>query len=201
MKSTQKVYSLQDLSFLMDRKMKVGVLGGTFDPAHDGHIMISKRAIDAYGCDYVLWLVANQNPLKPKHARSIFERAEEAAVISDDSRIIVTTAEHDLATQYMYDSMSGLIKNFQNVEFVWMMGIDNVVDFPKWHRSDEIQKLCNIIIFDRPCSTRFVKLEDFGLKTHANLDNTEVKNIIIDRNDLYDVSSSEIRQKQKQLEL
>jgi nicotinate-nucleotide adenylyltransferase len=201
MKSTQKVHSLQDLSFLKGAKMKVGVLGGTFDPAHDGHIMISKRALDIYDCDYVLWLVANQNPLKPKNDRTIFERAKLSTEIVDDSRIIVTTTEQDLDTQYMYDSMSGLIQKFLNVEFVWMMGIDNVVNFPMWHRSAEIPKLCNIIIFDRPCSTRFANLEDFGLKPNANLDNTTVKNIIIDRNDLYDVSSSEIRQKQKELEL
>ena len=96
--------------------------------------------------------------------------------------------------------MSCLIKNFPNIEFTWMMGIDNVVDFPKWHRSSEIPKLCNIIIFDRPCSTRDVNPADFGLKPTVNLDNTEVKNIIIDRNDLYDISSTQIRRKQEELE-
>lgn len=201
MKSTQKFYSLQDLSFMNRSKTKVGVLGGTFDPAHSGHIMVSKRALDVYDFDYVIWLVAKQNPLKPKNDKNIFERAELAAKIAiEDSRIIVSTAEHDLNTQYIYDSLSGLIQHFPNIEFTWMMGIDNVVDFPKWHRSSEIPKLCNIMIFDRPCSARFANLEEFGLKTHANLDNTEVKNIIIDRNDLHDISSTKIRQQQKEME-
>ena len=201
MKSTQKIYNLQDLSFLNESKIKVGVLGGTFDPAHSGHLMISKRALDFYNFDYVIWLVASQNPLKAKNSKSIFERAELAVREAADDRIIISTAEHDLATQYMYDSMSGLIKKFPNIEFTWMMGIDNVANFSKWHRSDEILKLCDIIIFDRPCSARFINLEDFGLKTQANLDNTEVKNIIIDKNDLYDISSTQIRQKQREIRI
>jgi len=200
MKSTQKIYNLQDLSFLNESQIKVGVLGGTFDPAHSGHLMISKRALDFHHFDYVIWLVASQNPLKAKNSKSVFERAELAVKEADDDRIIISTAEHDLKAQYMYDSMSGLIEKLPNVEFIWMMGIDNVANFPKWHRSDEIPKLCNIIIFDRPCSERFVNLEDFGLKAKANLDNTEVKNIIIDNNDLYNISSTQIRQKQQEIE-
>ncbi len=201
MKSTQKIYGLQELNFLNNGKVKVGVLGGTFDPAHTGHLMISKRALDFYNFDYVIWLVANQNPLKKKNERNIFKRAEQSLSIVDDDRILVSIVEHDFDTQYMYDSMSCLIKHFPNVEFTWMMGIDNIVDFPKWHRSREIPKLCNIIIFDRPCATRDVNPKDFGLKPTGNLDNAEVHNIIIDRNDLYDISSTQIRQKQKELEL
>ena len=175
------------------------MLGGTFDPAHSGHLMISKRALDFYQFDYVIWLVASQNPLKAKSSKSIFERAELAIKAAYDDRIIISTAEHDLKTQYMYDSMSGLIDKLPNAEFTWMMGIDNVVDFPKWHRSNEIPKLCNIIIFDRPCSERFVNFEEFGLKPQANLDNTEVKHIIVDKNDLYDISSTQIRQEQREI--
>jgi nicotinate-nucleotide adenylyltransferase len=201
MKSTQKIYSLQELNFLNNSKVKVGVLGGTFDPAHRGHLMISKRAIGFHNFDYVIWLVANQNPLKKKNERSLFERAEKSLSIVDDNRILVSVVEHDFDTQYMYDSISCLIKYFPNIEFTWMMGIDNIVDFPKWHRSSEIPKLCNIIVFDRPCDTRDVDPKDFGLKPMANLDNAEVKNIIIDRNDLYDISSTQIRRKQKELEL
>ena len=197
MKFTQKVYSLQELNFLNKTQIKIGVLGGTFDPAHNGHLMISKRALSFYKFDYVIWLVAKQNPLKQKNKKNIFERAKSSLNIIDDKRILPSTAEHDFSTQYMYDSMSCLIKHFSNVEFTWMMGIDNVIFFPKWYRSREIPKLCNIIIFDRPCSNREVNPEDFGLKPITNLDNTKVKNIIIDRNDLYDVSSTQIRQNEK----
>lgn len=199
MKFKQKVYSLQELNFLNNKKVRVGVLGGTFDPAHAGHLMISKRALNFYKFDYVIWLVASQNPLKKRNIRDIFERANESLSIVDDERILVSTAEYDFGTQYTYDSMSYLIKKFPNAEFTWMMGIDNVVNFPKWYKSNEIIKLCNIIIFDRPCSTRDVNPEDFGLKPIASLDKTEVKNIIIDRNDLYDISSTQIRQKQEKL--
>ncbi|MDP5109885.1 MAG: ribosome silencing factor [Rickettsiaceae bacterium] len=200
MKSKQKIYSLQELNFLNKSKLKIGVLGGTFDPAHAGHLMISKRALSFYKFDYVVWLVANQNPLKQKSKKNIFARAEQALNIVDDSRILISTAEHDFGTKYMYDSMSCLIKHFPNVEFTWMMGIDNVINFRKWYRSSEIPKLCNIIIFDRPCSARGVNPADFGLKPTADLDNTAVKNIIIDTNELYDISSTQIRQKQKDLE-
>lgn len=200
MKSKQKVYSLQELNFLNKDKLKIGVLGGTFNPAHAGHLMISKRALNFHKFDYVIWLVANQNPLKPKNEKSIFARADQALNIVNDTRILISTAEHDYGTKYMYDSMSCLIKHFPNIEFTWMMGMDNVMDFPKWHRSSEIPTLCNIIIFDRPCSTRGINPADFGLKSTAGLDNTGVKNIMIDTNELYDISSTQIRQKQKDLE-
>jgi len=200
MKSKQKVYSLQELNFLKKNKLKIGVLGGTFDPAHTGHLMISKRALNFHKFDYVIWLVANQNPLKQKSKKNIFVRAQEALSVVDDTRILISTAEHDFGTKYMYDSMSCLIKFFPNIKFTWMMGVDNVVNFRKWHRSSEIPKLCNIIIFDRPCSVRGINPADFGLKPIVGLDNTEVNNIIIDTNDLYDISSTQIRQKQKELE-
>ena len=169
MKSTQKIYGLQELNFLNNGKVKVGVLGGTFDPAHTGHLMISKRALDFYNFDYVIWLVANQNPLKKKNERNIFKRAEQSLSIVDDDRILVSIVEHDFNTQYMYDSMSCLVKHFPNLEFTWMMGIDNIVDFPKWHRSREIPKLCNIIIFDRPCATRDVNPKDFNVLQSHNM--------------------------------
>lgn len=197
-----KFYSLQELNFLHHTTSKVGILGGTFNPAHIGHLMISKRALDFYKLDYVVWLVANQNPFKKKNQKNIFERANQSLnLIQDENRILVSTAEYDLNTIYTYDSISLLLRHFSGIEFTWMMGIDNVVNFSQWHRSDEIPKLCDIIIFDRLCSTRDINISDYGLKPSMNLDNVVPKDIIIDNNELYNISSTQIREQQKKRRL
>lgn len=193
----KKIYNLQDIKslFAQDRvkKYRVAVLGGTFNPAHVGHLMISKRALSYYQFDYVIWLVAQQNPLKPITEKNIFERANQAVEIIDEPKIIVSTIEYDFATQYMYDSMSNLISLFPNIEFTWMMGMDNVANFSKWYRSTDIPKLCDIIIFDRDCKERLDDITKFGLKPSRNLRNNKQNKIIIDRNKLYNISSTQIR--------
>ena len=122
MKITEKVYDLQSLNFLRDAKLKIGVLGGSFNPAHSGHLCISLRALQMFGLDYVIWLVANQNPLKEKYKAKIFSRAESALKIISHPRIIVSTAEYDLGTRYTYDTMRKMIVNFASSEILLVNG-------------------------------------------------------------------------------
>ena len=189
----QNIANLQALNFMHHLNLRIGVLGGTFDPAHAGHLMISIEALRAYRFDYVIWLVANQNPLKILNKKNIFARAESALEFALHPRIIVSTAEYDLGSCYIYDSLKALIQRFPTVEFSWLMGIDSAVSFRQWYRYREIPKLCDIIIFDRPVQTRLVNSSAFGLKSKATVAKTQTNNIIIHRKKLYNISSTQIR--------
>lgn len=199
MKVIKKIYNLQSLNFLRTTKFKIGVLGGSFDPAHYGHLIISKQAIDIYKCDYVIWLVANQNPLKPKYRHTIIERAEQAAMIVTHPKIIVASAEDDFGSQYLYHSLKKLIMYFSSNNFVWLMGVDNLSNFHKWYRFKEIPELCKIILFDRPVKQRFVNNSLFSLRFKPTLAKTQTNNIITHRGLMHDISSSKIKFSSKEL--
>lgn len=193
MKPTHNIMNLQALSYMRNSNLRVGVLGGTFDPAHIGHLMISMEALKFYKFDYVIWLVANQNPLKNSNRKNIFTRAKQAAKVANHPRIIVSTAEYDLGCYYIYDSLKALIQRFPTVKFSWLMGIDNAASFRDWYRYQEIPKLCDIIIFDRLVPTRLINSRDFALKANGTLAKTQTNNIIIHRKSLCAVSSTQIR--------
>lgn len=193
MKFTQDITNLQALSGMRHANLRVGILGGTFNPAHIGHLEISKEALKFYQLDYVIWLLANQNPLKNPNKKNIFLRAKQAAEIAIHPQIIVSTAEYDLGFYYTYDSLKALIQRFPTIKFSWLMGIDNMVNFHKWYRYKEIPKLCDIIVFDRPVITRLVNIRAFGLKPKGTLAKIQTNNIIIHRKSLYAVSSTQIR--------
>lgn len=197
MKFKPNVLNLQALNALHNMPIKVGVLGGSFDPAHDGHLMISKQALDFYHFDKVIWLVANQNPFKPK-GNDCYARAAQAANIAKyDNRIIVSTAEKELGMFYTYQSMEFLVKRFQSVQFTWLMGIDNLLDFKKWHRFSDLIKLCEIIIFDRPNTNRLINVDSILPNSQPGLDKTQKHHIIVHRGRLLDLSSTMIRESKK----
>lgn len=193
MKFTRNIANLQALNFMRHANLRIGVLGGTFDPAHLGHLMISKEALKTYNFDYIIWLVANQNPLKKQSKHTIFSRAKNALLVSNHPKIIVSTAEYDLGCYYIYNSLYQLTKRFGNIKFTWLMGIDNAKNFRKWHRYSDIINLCDIIIFDRLVSNRLVNISDFGLKAKGSLAKTQTNNIIINRKSLCNISSTQIR--------
>lgn len=193
MQATEKIYDLQSLNFMKNASLKVGILGGSFDPAHLGHTLISVEAIKAYGLDYVIWLVANQNPLKPTYKASPEQRLRQARLMAHHPRILVSSAEQDLKTFYIYDSLKMLKERFPNVDFTWLMGIDNLNTFHKWYKFSEIPNLCKIVIFDRSCRTRLVNKSHFWLKFKPIVAKTQTNNIIIHRGRMFPFSSSEIK--------
>lgn len=172
--------------------LKIGILGGTFNPAHFGHLSISIQALNYYNFDYVIWLVANQNPLKTK-SPDIFFRARKASEFVEHPKIIVSTAEYDLNYTYSFDSLSRLIKIFPSVRFTWLAGIDNISNFHRWYRNKELLNLCDIIIFDRPCTSRMINFNTLYLNKKAVLAKNKSSNIIIHRGRLCDLSSTAIR--------
>ncbi|MBT5048289.1 MAG: nicotinate-nucleotide adenylyltransferase [Rhodospirillaceae bacterium] len=134
---------------------RIGLLGGSFNPAHQGHLHISRYAIKALALDAVWWLVSPQNPLKSSADMApLGDRMAAADAIVNDRRIIVTDVEQRLGTRYTADTIAALNDCFPDKQFVWIMGADNLVQFPRWKSWRTLFSSVPIAIFDRaPYST------------------------------------------------
>ena len=133
---------------------RVGLLGGSFNPAHDGHRDISLAALAYLDLDEVWWLVSPQNPLKPvKGMASFEERLKSAEAVADHPRIKVTGIEATLGTQYTADTLRMLVTRFPSYRFVWLMGADNLAQIASWRDWTRIFHLTPIAVFDRPTYT------------------------------------------------
>ncbi len=139
----------------MARPRCIGLLGGSFNPAHHGHRQISLEALDRLDLDEVWWLVSPQNPLKSADGLAGYDRRlKHAAEIADHPRIIVSDIEKELGTRYTIDTIAALGERFAGDRFVWLMGADNLVQFPKWKRWRALFRAIPIAIFPRPTYSR-----------------------------------------------
>jgi nicotinate-nucleotide adenylyltransferase len=131
--------------------MRIGLLGGSFDPAHDGHLYVSQVALRQLRLDYVWWLVSPGNPLKPQPA-SLAARTQRARRLAKDRHIIVTDVESRLGTRFTIDTVTSLQRRFPQVDFVWLMGSDNLEQFSRWRRWRDIAACIPIAVVRRPGS-------------------------------------------------
>jgi nicotinate-nucleotide adenylyltransferase len=129
--------------------MRIGLLGGSFDPAHGGHLYVSEIARKALKLDYVWWLVSPGNPLKPA-PDALAVRLRRARLIAHPGYIFVTGIEARLGTRYTIDTIKALQKRFARVEFVWLMGSDNLEQFSHWRRWQDIAGRIPIAVIRRP---------------------------------------------------
>lgn len=128
----------------------VGLLGGSFNPAHAGHRHVSETALKLLRLDEVWWLVSPQNPLKPVRGMAPLEqRLAVARTAASHPRIRVTAIEQDLGTRYTADTLAALRRRFPNLRFVWLMGADNLDQIPRWDRWHRVFRGAAIAIFDR----------------------------------------------------
>ena len=129
----------------------VGLLGGSFNPAHEGHRHISLYALKMLGLDAVWWMVSPQNPLKSrKDMAPLAERMESARIASHHPKIHVTDIEQHLNTRYTADTLRALQAHFPRTHFVWLMGTDNLRQFHRWQEWQEIFKMVPVCVLDRP---------------------------------------------------
>lgn len=130
---------------------RIGLLGGSFNPAHHGHLHISRLAIEALHLHEVWWLVSPQNPLKPSAGMAPVERRlATARTLARDPRIRVTDLERRLGTRYTLDTLRAIRAAFPGLRFVWLMGADNLAQLPRWRRWRDILAECPVAVFDRP---------------------------------------------------
>ncbi len=133
---------------------KIGLLGGSFNPAHEGHRAISLAALAYLGLDEVWWLIAPQNPLKPpSEIAPLAERLREAKRVARHPRILISDLELRLRTRFTADTLRQIKRRLPQHRFVWLMGADNLAGIDRWKDWPEIFRLMPIAVFDRPAYT------------------------------------------------
>jgi len=131
--------------------LRIGLLGGSFNPAHEGHRHISLVALRRLGLHQVWWLVSPQNPLKPEQGMAPFaDRMRSAQAKAQHPSIHVSDIETQLGTRYTADTIRQLTGRAPATRFVWLMGADNLVSFPKWHRWTTIMESVPVAVIARP---------------------------------------------------
>ena len=130
--------------------MRIGLFGGTFDPAHAAHRAACLLAMNRIGLDRVWWLVTPGNPLKDtSRLAPLAERLAAARALAHHPRIDVTDLEDRLGTRYTYETVAYLVRRCPRVHFVWIMGADNLRSFHRWQRWRGIAALVPIAVVDR----------------------------------------------------
>lgn len=133
------------------RGRRIGLLGGSFNPAHKAHLLVSQTAISRLGLDEVWWLVSPQNPLKPTTDMAPqAERLAEARRVAAGKPIRPTDIESVLGTRFTVDTLAALRRRFPLTRFVWLMGADNLQQVTRWKRWPDIFRFAPVAIFGRP---------------------------------------------------
>ncbi len=131
--------------------MTIGLLGGSFNPAHEGHLAMSLHALKQMKLDQIWWLVSPQNPLKSGNGMAaLSDRMASAERMAKHPRFVVTDIEVALGTRYTAETLRRLKQRFPGVRFVWLMGADNLKQIPKWQDWQDIFRLVPVAIFRRP---------------------------------------------------
>tara|TARA_Y100000590_G_scaffold461622_1_gene623639 strand:- start:2432 stop:2959 length:528 start_codon:yes stop_codon:yes gene_type:complete len=131
-------------------KNKIGILGGTFDPAHIGHLKISKEAKKRFDLKKIIWAITKKNPFKNKSSLSLKERISFAKKLTCKNKFIkVDYFEDKIKSNKTIKLINFIKKKKKNIEIYFIMGADNLINFHKWFGWKEILSNCNILVFDR----------------------------------------------------
>ena len=169
-------------------KNKIGILGGSFDPAHKGHLTISREAIKRFNLKKVIWAITKKNPFKKKSFTSLENRIKHCRkIIGTNNLIKVKFYENIIKSNKTINLINHISKN-KKYEIYFIMGADNLVKFHKWHKWESISQKCNIVVFDRHGfkkrslnSITFKKLNDRNLKfiefNKVNISSSQLRKI------------------------
>jgi nicotinate-nucleotide adenylyltransferase len=134
---------------LKPKRTKIGILGGTFDPAHKGHLKISKQAKKIFKLKNIIWAITKKNPFKNESKSNLKNRIQFAKkLIGKNDYIKVRFYEKKIGSNRTVDLIKHLSKK-KNNEIYFIMGADNLINFHKWYKWKSIVKKCNILVFDR----------------------------------------------------
>ena len=171
---------------LNPEKIKIGILGGTFDPAHKGHLEISKQAKKRFELKNIIWAITKQNPFKDENKSSLKNRTQFAKkLINKNDYIKIRFYEEKISSNRTIDLIKYLNRN-KKFEIYFIMGADNLINFHKWHKWKSIIKKCNILVFDRKgYKAKSLKSITFNEKNKKSLTFINFKKV--------NISSSQIR--------
>jgi nicotinate-nucleotide adenylyltransferase len=139
--------------FHLEAGMRVGLFGGSFNPPHEGHAHVAETALRELDLDKVIWLVSPQNPLKGPTAMTLAERVAATRQLARGPKMVVSDIEARMGTNYTIDTLHALIRRFPGVQFVWLMGSDNLAGFHRWEEWKAIARLVPIAVAPRPGTT------------------------------------------------
>ena len=143
---TMKLFTTQPLD-----GMRIGLFGGSFNPAHAGHFALAKHALSQLQLDYIWWMVSPQNPLKPADETEDFdERMKQARQIARHPRFIVSDIENRLGTRTTAATLKKMQPVLNRAHFVWLMGADSFASLHRWNDWRAIPQTLPIAVFDRP---------------------------------------------------
>ena len=168
------------------KKIKIGILGGSFDPAHKGHLAISKEARKRFKLEKIIWAITKKNPLKVQSKTPISKKIKDCKkIIRSNSFIKIKFYENIIKSNKTIDLINHLKKN-KNFEIFFLMGADNLINFHKWFKSKLISQKCKIIVFDRHgYKKNSLKSKTFKTLNKASLTYVEFKKV--------NISSSQLR--------
>lgn len=129
---------------------RIGLLGGSFNPPHAGHLHITRWALRSFGLDQVWWLVTPGNPLKAEAPASLPRRMTAARALARDPRVRVTDLELRLGTRFTAETLARLKGYYPGVRFLWLMGADNLAGFHHWERWQDIMDMVPVGVLGRP---------------------------------------------------
>ena len=171
---------------LKPEKIKIGILGGTFDPAHKGHLEISKQAKKRFELKNIIWAITKKNPFKSESKSNLRNRMQFAKkLIGKNDYIKVKFYEEKIASNRTADLIEYLSKERKN-EIYFIMGADNLINFHKWYKWKSIIKKCNILVFDR----QGYKAKSLKSVTFSR---TDKKNLTFVNFNKVNISSSQLR--------
>ena len=128
---------------------KIGLLGGSFDPPHKGHLFISLEAKKNFQLDEIWWIVTPQNPLKISKPATYNERVKNCKKITRNLPINIKEIEKKINSDYSYKTINYILNHYKNIKFFWLMGADNLINFHMWQNWQKIFNNMSIVIFRR----------------------------------------------------
>ena len=166
---------------------KIGILGGTFDPAHKGHLEISKQAKKKYKLNYVIWAITKKNPFKKKSKTKLTTRIKFAKKIIGFNKFIkIRFYDNITRSNKTIDLISHIKRKNDTLDLYFIMGADNLINFHRWHKWKSITQKCNILVFDRHgYKAKSLKSITFKRLNQKSLDFIKFKKV--------NISSSQLR--------
>ena len=166
---------------------KIGVLGGSFDPAHVGHVRISKLAKKNYDLSQVIWAITKQNPFKKNNPNDLYKRTAYAKKINKKNKFIsIQCYEKEINSNRTIDLIKYFKKKNNKKKIYFIMGADNLINLHKWEKWSQLTKLCEILVFDR---TKY-KSKSLKSKSYKKLANKGLRFINFKK---VNISSSKLR--------